>query len=295
MGGQRMEFVNVREQCAFVHSDDPLAATGKAGDLVAAAVGAMSLPPPGLSLLHSGASSVEPLAAAMSHDGWAKVIDERVPVTAMVDAVRCRGCEDCEIVCGAEAIHVVGHDDDRIARVDPTLCVGCGVCTAVCSSGAIYASDSSDAQVAARVAGMGDLSDKTLVFSCNWGAYSALEAAGVDRLQYDASVRVARLMCAGRAHPGLILNAFVQGARDVIVLACGHDSGESLCNYDTGNTQAEKSVETTRGMLEVLGIDPGRLTYAAMRPGDGARFVAALSHELSPTASAAGSHRLPDD
>ena len=41
----RMEFVNIREQCALVHADDPQAATAKACDMVAAAVARVQAAP----------------------------------------------------------------------------------------------------------------------------------------------------------------------------------------------------------------------------------------------------------
>jgi F420-non-reducing hydrogenase iron-sulfur subunit len=149
---------------------------------------------------------------------------------------------------------------------------------AVCSSGAIRASDASDAQVHAQLSSMGDLSDKTVVFSCNWGAYSAVEAAGVQRMDYDPSIRLVRLMCSGRAHDGLILQAFTQGAARVMVLTCGHDGDRSTprCRYQTGSDQAKRSVEQAQRMLRLLGIDPARLAVVEMEPGDGARFVAAV-------------------
>ena len=127
---------------------------------------------------------------------------------------------------------------------------------------------------------MGDLSDKTVVFSCNWGAFSAVEAAGIARLSYDASVRVVRVLCSGRVHEGLILRAFSRGAARVLVLACGHEENESLCLYHTGNSQAGRCVEQARQLLNLLGIDPTRLALVEMRPGDGARFVAAVDEFL---------------
>ncbi len=273
--GRRMDFVNIREQCAFVHSERPQAATAKAGDMVAACVAAQALRP-NAPATDGSQRDQGPVQLART-DGWAKVVDERVPTTALVDPVRCRGCEDCELACGFEAIKVIGTNGTRIAEVDPAACLGCGICMAACSSGAIAASDSSDAQVAARLEAMGDLTDTTVVFTCNWGAYSALEAAGSDRLQYDAGVRVLRLQCAGRTHPGLILRAFGQGASRVAVFTCGHDGDESLCRYKTGGEQARRTVETAKGMLHVLGIDSRRLAIAEMSPGDGERFVAALA------------------
>ena len=202
----------------------------------------------------------------------------RLPVTASIDLVRCRGCEDCESVCGLQAVHVVRSNGAKVAQVDASLCLGCGVCMAVCSSGAILAGDTSDAQVEAHLSAMGDLSEKTLVFSCNWGAYSAVEAAGVQRLEYDPSIRLLRLMCSGRAHVGVILRAFAQGAARVLVLTCGHegDGSVSQCHYHTGNDQARRSVEQAQRLMGLLGIDAARLALYEMRPGDGVGFVEAV-------------------
>jgi coenzyme F420-reducing hydrogenase delta subunit/Pyruvate/2-oxoacid:ferredoxin oxidoreductase delta subunit len=258
LGGLPLQFVNVREQCAFVHRDDPPAATLKAGDLIAASLATFTLP---ISDLRSP-----------------------IPITATVDSVRCRECDDCVKACGLQAVEVVGTDGARVAQVDATRCMGCGVCMVACSSGAIHAGDTTDAQFEAMLAAMGDLGDKTLVLSCNWGAYSAVEAAGVEGLAYDASVRLLRLMCAGRVHAGLILRAFAQGAARVMVLACGHEGEEPGCYYHTGSEQAAHSVDQTQRLLALLGIDPARLALAHLRPGDGAQFVAAVSEFVAATA-----------
>jgi coenzyme F420-reducing hydrogenase delta subunit len=177
----------------------------------------------------------------------------------------------------------VGRDGARIAQVEAARCLGCGVCMAVCSSGAILAGDTSDVQAAAMLGTMGDLDDKTVVFSCNWGAYSAVEAAGTEHLYYDPSVRLVRLMCAGRAHEGLILRTFSQGAARVLVLACGHEGDISQCHYHTGSDQVGWSVQQAQRLLGLLGIDPARLALVEMRPGDGAQFVAAVEQLVKTT------------
>jgi coenzyme F420-reducing hydrogenase delta subunit/Pyruvate/2-oxoacid:ferredoxin oxidoreductase delta subunit len=269
--GLSLEFVNVREQCAFVHVEDPAAATRKAGDLVAASVTAMQV------------------SGNQAHLEWPLQVTRTpspAPITAQVDPVRCRGCDDCENVCGLQAIRVVANSGSRTAQVDAARCLGCGVCLAVCSSGAMTAGDRSDRQVAAMLAAMGDLSEKTVVFSCNWGAYSAIEAAGIERLSYDASVRVVRVMCSGRVHEGLILQAFSRGAARVVLLACAHEEDESLCRYETGNHQAGRCVAQAKRLLELLGIDPSRLAMVELQPGDGAQFVAVLE-EVSGSHSSA--------
>lgn len=251
-----VKFVNVREQCAFVHAHRPAAATSKAADMITACAADLTL-----------SSRVDRALI-----GPGSEFPSRIPITATIDPVRCRGCDDCEVACGLDAMHILGDNGARFAKVDPLLCLGCGVCMAACSSGAISAGDTSDVRVDAMLRTMG-VSDKTVVFSCNWGAYSAVEAAGIERLEYSPSVRVIRVMCAGRLHEGLLLKAFSYGAERVLLLACGHDETQSLCYYHTGADQSRDMVDRTHRLMRLLGIEPARLGWAEIRPGDGSGFV----------------------
>jgi coenzyme F420-reducing hydrogenase delta subunit len=85
------------------------------------------------------------------------------------------------------------------------------------------------------------------------------------------------LMCAGRAHAGLILRAFAQGAARVLVLGCGDDGETPLCHYQTGNAQAARSVAQAQQLLGLLGVDPARLALVELGHGDGGGFVRAVS------------------
>ncbi len=258
--GLPIEFVNLREQCAFVHGDDPKAATLKAGDMVAASVASLAM---------VDAPGLGPSSRVLS-------LESRSPITALVNPVRCRGCDDCVVACGLEAMALVKVDGGLKAQVDPATCLGCGICMAACPSGAIVAGDVDYSQAEAMLAAMGGLDDKTVVFCCNWGAYSAVEAAGVGRLSYDPSVRLIRMMCAGQVHSGLILQTFAQGAARVLVLGCAHEEGESLCRYQTGSDQAGRMVEQTQALMGLLGIDRSRLAFRQILTGDGESFVAAV-------------------
>jgi coenzyme F420-reducing hydrogenase delta subunit/NAD-dependent dihydropyrimidine dehydrogenase PreA subunit len=266
-----ISFANVREQCAFVHADAPRAATAKAGDMIAAAAAI---------LVGFGAAdrTIDP-----RHGGF----ENRAPITALIDPVRCRGCEDCEIACGLDAIHVSSTNGKKLASVDSTLCLGCSVCVAACSSGAISGGDLIDSQIDAALAAM-DINGKTVVFACNWGAYSAVEAASVERLAYSPSVRIIRVMCAGRVHEGLLLKAFSRGAERVLLLACGSQDDTSACHYRTGADQSLDAVLRTRKLLRLLGFDSTRLGWADIRPGDGKGFVAAIQ-----SFAAAAKHSAP--
>jgi heterodisulfide reductase subunit A-like polyferredoxin len=119
-----MEFVNIREQCAWVHEDAPELATDKARRLIAATV-----------------------------ERGRTAEDEECTI-ACVDAYRCRACGTCETVCELSAVKVVAADGRRVAQVDVLRCTGCGTCAAHCPSSAITAGDPTDRQIAAMLAAL---------------------------------------------------------------------------------------------------------------------------------------------
>jgi len=106
-------------------------------------------------------------------------------------------------------------------------------------------------------------------FVCNWGAYSGLEMAGVNRNRYVPNVQFIRLMCLGRLHAGLIFKAFELGADGVIFLGC--PSGN--CHYDFGVDGAREVVARTKKMLNLLGLGSKRIHLVEVPEGDG-EFVA---------------------
>lgn len=108
-----------------------------------------------------------------------------------------------------------------------------------------------------------------VIFTCNWSAYSGLEAAGRDRRHYAAAVRPIRVTCLGRLHPGLILKAFERGADGVMLLGC--PPGD--CHYDFGSRGAEAVFSVSRDLLGLLGFHKKRLQLNCLAAGDGNAFV----------------------
>ena len=60
---------------------------------------------------------------------------------------------------------------------------------------------------------------KVIAICCNWCSYTGADRAGTSRIQYAPNVRVVRVMCSGRVHPNLVINALTKGADGVLV--CG--------------------------------------------------------------------------
>lgn len=102
-------------------------------------------------------------------------------------------------------------------------------------------------------------------FVCNWGAYSALEAAGINRISYASNVRLMRVMCLGRVNTGLLLKAFEMGADGVVLLGCY----SGTCHYKFGIDQTKGSVAETKKMLNLLGMGSKRVHLVEVPVGDG--------------------------
>ncbi len=225
-----------------------------------------------------GAAAAAKAAVLLSQDG----IEVR-PTVARVDAARCRACGTCQELCEFGAIQV--KEDERgvlVAQVDGALCQGCGTCAAHCPSSAIAAGYSTDRQIEAMLEAllapcclpvteecMGEAEPKTIVFTCNWSAYSALELAGHSKLSYPASVLPIKLMCLGRLHPGLVLKAFELGAGGVLLLGCPPNE----CHYGFGNIRAEELFAQTRALAHLLGFGEERLLLGWMAAGEGESFA----------------------
>ncbi len=100
-------------------------------------------------------------------------------------------------------------------------------------------------------------------FVCNWGAYSGVEMAGVNNIEYPASIKLVKVMCLGRLHVGNVLKAFELGADGVLLLSCP----PAECHYKSGSEQAKKMVTQAKKVLYLLGTDPRRLSLVEVPLG----------------------------
>ncbi|UCE16752.1 MAG: hydrogenase iron-sulfur subunit [Candidatus Bathyarchaeota archaeon] len=106
-------------------------------------------------------------------------------------------------------------------------------------------------------------------FLCNWCSYAGADLAGVSRIQYPPTLRIVRVMCSGRIHPALILEAFRSGADGVLVAGC--HLGD--CHYISGNYKTQNRVLMLKKVLEQLGLEPERLRLEWVSASEGDRFA----------------------
>lgn len=103
---------------------------------------------------------------------------------------------------------------------------------------------------------------KIILFICNWGphaAYHALQDSGAD---LPANVHMIRIPCTGSMSKSLLFRAFEMGADGVALVGCE----PGTCRYGSGTAVAERNVEDTRGILDLLGLGGDRLRSAMFLP-----------------------------
>ncbi|MDR3555752.1 MAG: hydrogenase iron-sulfur subunit, partial [Syntrophobacteraceae bacterium] len=198
------------------------------------------------------------------------------PITAEVEAEKCKFCGKCVEVCPYGAISL---DSKRKipAAVNPAACAGCGTCAAECPFDAIDMNHFTDQQIMGQVENLLSESpqNRVLVFACNWCSYAGADYAGVSRLQYPPSVRLVRTMCSGRVDESFIWEGFARGAPVILVSGC--HIGD--CHYIDANKWTVKRVEKIQKKMAKLGIRPERLRLEWVSAAEGIRF-AALMREM---------------
>lgn len=109
---------------------------------------------------------------------------------------------------------------------------------------------------------------KIVAFLCNWCSYAGADLAGTSRIQYPANVRIIRIPCTGRIDPIFVVRALLEGADGVLVSGC--HPGE--CHYTSGNYYARRRFTVLRELLDLLGVEPERLTLSWVSASEGEKF-----------------------
>ncbi len=120
-------------------------------------------------------------------------------------------------------------------------------------------------------------------FVCNWCTYAGADLAGTSRAQYAPNVRIVKLPCTGRIDPLFVLKAFETGVDAVLVSGC--HPGD--CHYTSGNFHARRRWAIFRRLLDVAGIDAGRLHFSWVSAAEGRKF-ADLINEITEKVRALG-------
>jgi F420-non-reducing hydrogenase iron-sulfur subunit len=92
-------------------------------------------------------------------------------------------------------------------------------------------------------------------FCCEHAISEEQDLAGKGRTSFEPSIKIVALPCSSKVETLAIIKAFESGVDGIFVLGCP----EEKCHLLDGNLRAQKIVNYTKGLLEQIGIERGRL------------------------------------
>lgn len=176
---------------------------------------------------------------------------------------RCTQCKRCTEECPFGAIN---EDEKANPLPNPTRCRRCGTCMGACPERIISFKNYSVPMIgnmikAIEVPEEDEEKPRILVFACENDAIPALDMVGINRLNYNAWVRIIPLRCLGSMNLIWINDAMSKGFDGVFLLGCKH--GEDYqCHFMKGSELAEYRLSKVSETLDRLGLESERVRMA---------------------------------
>lgn len=174
---------------------------------------------------------------------------------------RCTQCKRCTVECPFGSLD---EDEKGTPRLNPYRCRRCGICMGACPERIISFKNYSIDMIASMVKAI-EVPDETedkpriLIFACENDAYPALDQAGADRAQYDASVRIIPLRCLGSMNIVWIADALSRGIDGVMLMGCKFGD-DYQCHFIRGSELANRRLENVKDTLDRLQLERDRIT-----------------------------------
>lgn len=185
---------------------------------------------------------------------------------AVVDRDKCVICLTCYRCCPHGAIYF-----DNRAIISPVACQGCGICASECPMDAIQLGDFKDENMQKAVTESVVTKDdgpNIVAFCCRNSAFEAAEMASEFKMPLPVGLRMIEVPCAGKIDIDFIMNAFVEGADGVMVMACHAGN----CKSEQGNTYAKWRVADAHRMMTETGFETERLQFVTLASNMGSEF-----------------------
>jgi quinone-modifying oxidoreductase, subunit QmoB len=182
--------------------------------------------------------------------------DLSLPITFYQGCTRCGRCSE---ECPFSAIET---DNVGYPVLSPDRCRRCGICMGACPVQVISFEDYSVGQLSAMVKAIRFPADpavpRILALCCENDAYPAFDLAGINRLPFDASVRVIPLRCLGSLNVAVVADALSNGIDGILLMGC--KSGDDYqCHFIQGSALAARRMENVRETLSRLMVEKERV------------------------------------
>ena len=175
---------------------------------------------------------------------------------------RCTQCKRCTVECPFGAIN---EDEEANPLPQPTRCRRCGVCMGACPERIISFKNYSVAMIGAMIKSISvpeedEEKPRILVLACENDAYPALDMAGLNRMTYNAWVRVIPLRCLGSMNLVWIADSLSKGIDGVVLLGCEHGD-DYQCHFVKGSELASIRLSKVSETLDRLALESERVRF----------------------------------
>jgi quinone-modifying oxidoreductase subunit QmoB len=175
---------------------------------------------------------------------------------------RCTQCKRCTVECPFGAIN---EDAEANPLPQPTRCRRCGVCMGACPERIISFKNYSVRMIgsmlkAIEVPEEDEEKPRILVLACENDAYPALDMAGLNRMTYNAWVRVIPLRCLGSMNLVWIADSLSRGIDGVLLLGCQHGD-DYQCHFVKGSELADIRLSKVSETLDRLALESERVRF----------------------------------
>jgi quinone-modifying oxidoreductase subunit QmoB len=190
---------------------------------------------------------------------------------------KCTSCGRCTQECPFGALEL---NDKKNPVLNPNRCRRCGICMGACPVQIISFNDYSVDMLSSMIRAVeipegDDEKPRILAFCCENDAYPALDMAGIQRLQYPASVRVIPVRCLGSVNSILIADAVSRGFDGVALLGC--KPGEDYqCHFIRGSELLQTRMGNVQETLERLALEPERVKVMELAISESDKIPAML-------------------
>ena len=228
---------------------EPMDANAAAEDATGAALKAMQ----SLELISQG-EAVHPRSRDLS-----------LPFTLLQGCTQCGRCTE---ECPFGAIEL---DERRYPTLNSSRCRRCGICMGACPVRVISFEDYSVEQLSSMVRAIKFPEDESIprviAFACENDAHPAIDMAGINRLQSDASVRVVPLRCLGSLNIVLVTDALSEGVDGVLLLGC-KTGDDYQCHFIHGSELATRRLANIQETLTRQMLEPERVKMVELEITD---------------------------
>ena len=175
---------------------------------------------------------------------------------------RCTQCKRCTVECPFGAIN---EDEEANPLPQITRCRRCGVCMGACPERIISFKNYSVQMIGAMIKAIQvpeeeEEKPRILVLACENDAYGALDMAGLNRMKYNAWIRVIPMRCLGSMNLVWIADSLSKGIDGVLLLGCKHGD-DYQCHFIKGSELADIRLSKVSETLNRLALESERVRF----------------------------------